>query len=303
MSGKAFSYLGKTEIDKSFKKLQKENDLSLEYNYDNCCETIKQLKEYLISEIGEYFKFLDGNLVDLTEKYRNEYPEYVREIEKENRSRYCYSPSNPVPVEEYIQNQFKSNDSSEMRFEKYIPTKIEENKVLYFELNQPYYHRSNFSFCFCLFYNSDNMLCIDKINLKKIRYKRNIEGIDSAKSSPERIKEFFKNFVLLDKKGKEAYEKNQLKLKDDKIKREKVNKLKLKAGEINIKQILDEIDCDYTVEEQGHTMLVSIKQGKGKTRIKIPKKNVAKSLEFLKGYVETIIEADKLKIHFKHFQH
>ena len=303
---KPFKYLGKSDIDKSFAKLKKEAVLTIEPNYDKCCETIKKLKEELLSEYGEYLSVGKGNLVDLTKKYKKSYQVYLEEREeeiRENKYRYSYyNKREPISEEEHIENEFKYNYGvTASRFEKYIQTKEEEQKVLYFSLHKNHYSRSKFRFEFCIYYNFEDTLCIDQLTIKEGR-REYISVSDSAKTSPDKIIWLMESFLQSDNRGEELYKKRQIKQEDNRIKKQKVDSLKQKAGTINIKQILDKIDCSYEIDELATKVKIHIILGKGRTTIAIPKRNLKESLQYLTEFVEAIVKADKLKINFRHFQ-
>ena len=306
----ALKYLGKSDIDKSFKKLQKEEIEFVETDYNKCCEIIKNLTEDILSKYKDYITVYEGNLQDLTRQYKTDYIAYLKKEEKERKdnpySVNSYFYREPKSEEKYIETEIKYNyGSSAMRFKKYMPTKKEEQKVLYFELEKHYDARSKFSFNFCAYYNSENIFCLDKITFEKLRrgWEQNILEIETAKTSPDKIIELLERFLQLNAKGEENYKKGQVKLKKDKIKKAKVTQLKRKAGVINIKKILDEIDCSYEIEEMNSAMKIHISLDKGITTIKIPKKNLNESLQYLEEFVETILKASQLKIYFKHLQY
>ncbi len=297
-------YLGKTDIDKSFKKLKNDKTIVLNTDYKNSKETIKELTELILSKYNDFIKVLKGNLQEITNKYKAEYIEYVEEKKEQNKRRYgAYTTyySSIMLEDEYINNQINYRYRSDaVRFRKYTPTKEAEESVLYFNLERAYNSHSNFSFNFCVYYNSEHILCLDMITIKSKNREKDVYEFDTVKISVSKVLELLETFVVLNIKGEENYKKRQIKLKDNKIKKEKISQLKRKAGIINVKKILDEIDLDYTILEMYGAFKINIALNKGITTIKVPKKNLNESLPYLSEFVEAVLKANKLNIYFKH---
>ncbi len=304
MTERSFEYLGKSDVEKIFNRLKAKNSLSVETDYSRCCETTEELRKSIVSIAGERVTVLDGNLKDYTDKYTSEYSAYAKQINERKRDRWFPNDvSDPVPMEQFVESCFKtSHRGLRIRFEKYSPSKKEENRVIFLDLKKPNRSRSKSSFYFCIYYDSDSMLCMDKLHFVEKNYNDVLAEIETAKTSPETINEFFRDLSTANDAGKVVSIKNQIKRKDDNTKKAKVNTLKLKAGEINIRKILNDIDCNYTLEKQNASVLIILTLKSGKTTVKIPNRNLSKSLEKLKGFVEAIVDGDKLNIHFRHRQ-
>ncbi len=304
MEKTALKYLGKSDVDKSFEKLKKEKTEFLLTDYKKCTETIKKLTEDILSKYNDHITVHKGNLQDITNEYKNAYVSYREKEEDDNKRRYRGYTNYYTDIkseEEYIKSEIKYHyRSAAFRFKKYTPTREEEQKVLYFSLEKEYFSRSKFSFSFCAYYNSEHILCLDKITFKSKGWEEADLEFDTVKISTDKIIWLLESFLLLNKKGKENYKKRQIKQGENKIKKAKINQLKRKAGIINVKKILDEIDFDYGLEEIQGALKIHISLNRGVTTVKIPKKNLNKSLEYLSGFVETILKAEKLDIYFRH---
>ncbi len=292
MNDEGYKYLLKADIDKTFKKLHADKIELVESDYNKCCDIINILNK----EVEKYGNALDiykGNLKDLTTTYQMEYKTYLRGDAEKKRKYSYYRGNKPFTEKEYIAEEFRINHGeSKLRFQKYIPNEKVEKKVIYVKI-QNYHSRLKHSFYFCAYFNSKNRFCVDKIAINR-RDKDDIT-FDTAKTSPNQFIILLDEFKRLHMQGEATYQQNM-------IKKEKIDGLKQKAGEINIKQVLNNINCDYTIQKQGHSTLVKIHLGKGWTVIKIPKKNLKAFLPDLEGIVETILKAHKLKVHFKHHQ-
>ncbi len=298
-----FHYLGKTDIDKSFKKLQKDKLEYVEADYVKCCDIIKTIILDFSSTYKDSIKVYNGNLEDLTNDYKKRYISYLKDFKEKKKDRYSYyyPQGDPQTEEEYVKYHFKQDYHETHRFEKYTPNKKEEDKVFYFEFKK--YFRSKLFYKFSIYFNSENILCCDRITLKKIDYlEYEMIEVQTATILPETMMGLFNEFLELDIAGKEIYKKRKIQLEADNIKKNKVKGLKKKAGLINIKKILDEMNCAYALEEMKNAIKVQIELSKGRTAIKIPKKNLNKALELLPEFVESILKADKLNIQFKHKQ-
>ncbi len=293
------SYLKKTDIDKSFKKLKKDSVEFIEKDYDKCCAIIKKISDEIISKDYDYITILDGNKKSLTEKYKREYIKYLENFEKRKKERFSYyrPVGNPYTKEEYVKSEFNSNfKASYFRLEKYAATKKEEMKSIYFNLYR--YTNSQYEFSFCGYFNEKDVFCLDKLTFKGGKF----IGIETVKISPEMIKSFIDNFLILDKAGEKESKKKQMKAIDNRIKKEKVDNLKQKAGIINIDSVMKKIDCKYRYEKLKTAVKIHIILKKGYTTIRIPQKNIKETLEYLPEFVESILKADKLNVNFKHLQ-
>ncbi len=303
MKYNVLKYISKSEIDKSFKKLKKDKTVTVTTGNKEIKETIKKLAKLIVSKYDNYITICNGNYQDLLDKYKAKYLEYVAEETEQNNQRGAYTAyySSIEPEEKYVNkyiNYYHRTDA--VRFKKYTPTKEDEERVLCFNLERGYKSHSQFSFSFCVYFNSEHILCFDMITIKSKNRETDVYEFDTVKTSVSKVIELIESFLELNIKEEENYKKRQIKLEDNKIKNGKINQLKQKAGIINVKKILDEIDFNYNIEEMHGAFKIHIALDKGITSIKVPKKNLSKSLPYLAEFVETILKANELKIYFKH---
>ncbi len=305
MDDSSLKYLWKSEIERAFKKLKKKETEFLCADYKKCTETTQKLTEHIVSKYNDYITVLKGNLQDLINENKNSYEDYVKDQEKEIELRNKwgnYYSRNIESIEEYINSKIKYNDPDFLRFKRYATTKKEEDKVLYFRLKRDYNSRSKFSFSFCAYYNSEDILYLDKIIFKKERYnwRKHLE-FDTIKTTPDEIIWFLKYLLQLNKKRQESYKKRQKKLENDRIKKDKIDILKKKARIINIQKILNKIDVNYKIYEMRDFLRIYISLNEGTTSIKIPIKNINNNLKYIPEFVEIVLKAEKLGIYFEYY--
>ena len=301
---KYISYLAKSDIDKSFKKLQKESTGLIETDYNKCCDIIKEMKEAIISNHADYTTICAGNLEDAIAKYNIEYKAYIIDFEKskKDRSNYYRPTGNPKTLDEYIENKLNLKDVGTVyRFKNYSPTRKEEKKVLYFDFNR--HSNSSYTFSFCVYFNSRNMLCLDKITFKESIRRKEFVDIETAKILPNKMEALISTFLELNIKGKIEAKKRGEKQEANNIKKSKIKNLKQRAGLVNIKKIMNTLDCDYGLETMKSDVKIHVNFEKGRATIKIKQKDINNSLEFLSELVENILKADKLNIHCRYKQY
>lgn len=297
------TYLRKTDIDKSFNTIKSENLPLPESSFQDRCDTIKKIKDELLSDFDECIKIHEGNLADLIKAYKIKYQEYTEKFASGKQSRYSHSYSylygKMESEDEYIAGRFgNSYHTSRERFEKYSKTKEDEDSSLYFQLHKN--NQSKLSFSFCVYYNSENILCIDKLLLKKGRRDLVLAETSTKTVCSGQVKEFLEKLASTNDIQKQKTAERHQTQQDENLKKEKVKRLKQKAGIVNIKKVVDNIDCSYAIEEMKLAFKIHIALSKGTSVIKIPKKDLNEKIQYLEEFVKTIIKADKLKIHFNH---
>jgi len=297
--------LKKANLDRLFKKLiVKSDDMTIAKTFQERCDIISELFTFVSGDdFKDYFKF-DINKQNL----ESEIASCKKDYREKQSSRYYSYPSQTE--EEYIQDKLYSNyygrHVETFLLEKYQPTRAQSDEVLLCEMKFRYSVKSRILFAF--YFNEVFQLCFDYIVIKGKKWNSKVSidkdvTILSELTGIEAIKKMLRAFpeeeVVSEKEAKIREEHNE----KNRIKQEKIKDLSSKVVHSRIKTLLDEKNIHYDfIDERVHMIKLYLNMNKGKTMIRIPKKDILNRLDIIPDLCKTLIEADQLNIQCKYIQ-
>jgi hypothetical protein len=300
------STLKKTNLDKLFKKyIVKSEDITIVESYKQRCDFISDLASFFTSKLfKKYFKINTKNLEYEIAECKNNFRK-----RKEQDDFYFYRYGSQTE-EEYLEEQLYSNVFGNyvdtFVLEKYHPTKQKADEVLLCELSLSRAAQSRIFFS--LFFNDASQLCFDYISLKNTRKRRSCEAVEndiktfSSLTSLDAVKNFVNSFpeeeINIKKEDEIRWRRND----KERVKKDKIKDLSSKAVVSRIKSILNETNISFFIDERIHMLKIYLTMKKGKTVIRVPKKDIKNRLEILPSLCEKLIEADQLNIQCKYHQ-
>jgi len=300
------SQLKKANIDKLYKKyiINSEELCIVEPDQDKTA-IISKLLSFLSDRKFEHYLHFRLNNTNL----ENEIALCKTDYQSRKPTDNYFFPQSPQTQEEYIQEHMYSsmyNHVTTFLLEKYKPTQKDTNKSLLCEINFSRNARSCLVFAF--YFNKLSQLTFDYIAVKGIRLNDSSISIDddinilSNTTSLKAIKKLVSSFPeedVLEYKEKEARKQRNAK---NKVKKNKINNLSSSVVRSRIKTLLEEKNISFFISEKKLIFQLYLKMKKGKTMIRIPKKDILDRLDILPALCEKIIEADHLNIHCKYKQ-
>ena len=300
------SFLKKSNLDKLFKTIiQKSETITVIDSYSKRCDCISDLISFLTDhEFKEYFIINTSYLEKEIDKYKSE---FHKKMQNNDYIHYRYSNQTE---EEYIQEKLYSNyygnHLQTFLLEKYKPTHNISGEVLLCELNLSYFAQSRIFFA--IFFNDSSQLCFDYISTKgtmwrvnRVKTESDVK-ISSAITNLEAIKKLVHSFSEEEVHIKKEREIRKERNEKERVKKDKIKELSKKAVISKIKLMLTEKNISFFIDEQYHIFKIYLKMKKGKTLIRVPKKDIKTRLEILPSLCEKIIEADQLGIQCKYNQ-
>jgi len=297
--------LVKTSLDKLFKKsFNTSEDITIEKTFEKRCELISDLTNFIKDKT--FKKYFDINTSNLEEKIALCKKNFQKRKASDDFYFYRYGAQTE---EEYIQEQIYSNTFGRhidtFLLEKYKPTQKIANEVLLCRLNLSPMAQSSIFFAF--YFNDTSQLCFDYIAIKgrarmsQVSLENDIK-ILSKKTNTVAIKKLICSFPdeedKIEEESKIRMERNEKK----QVKKDKIKELSSKAILARLKTMLDEKDISYFIVEQVQIIKIYLKMNKGRTVIRVPRKDIKTRLEILPSLCEKIIEADNLNIQCKYKQ-
>ncbi|KPA13632.1 hypothetical protein MHK_006158 [Candidatus Magnetomorum sp. HK-1] len=298
--------LKKPNLDKLFKNIiVKSENITIVETYTKRCEFISKLTIFFSSnDLKHYFSINTKNLEEEIDKCKQSFLK-----NRINNDHYYYRRYGSQTEEEYIQEKLYSNEYgsqlSTFFLEKYQPTQRISDEVLLCELNLTYQTKSKIFFA--IFFNESFQLCFDYITVKKRKWNSlvNLESdieISSAITDLDAIKKLLNSFPEEISKIEKEEEIRRQKNNKNRVKKEKIKALSSKAIIAKIKSILNEKGISFFIDERIHIIHIYLKMKKGKTVLRVPKKDIKTRIEILPSLCEKIIEADQLNIQCKYNQ-
>jgi len=297
--------LKKANLDRLFKKvIVKSEDVTIANTFQERCDIISELFTFFSgNDFKDYFKF-EINKQNL----ENEIASCKKDYNERQTSRYYSYPSQTE--QEYIHDKLYSNyyglHVETYLLEKYKPTQAKSDEVFLCELNFRSSVKSRILFAF--YFNEISQLCFDYIAIRGKKWRSNV-SIDKDITILTEITglEAIKNMLCAfpEEEAESENEEKQREIENDKnrIKKEKIKDLSSKVVRSRIKTLLNEKNIPYSViDERVHMIKLYLNMKKGKTMIRIPKKDILNRLDIIPDLCEKIIEADQHNIQCKYVQ-
>ncbi len=298
----SLSILKKANVEKRFKNIiEKSEEITIEESYKARCDIISELTTLFTNDYQHFFVNVRSHSLE------DKIASCKKSFEERKKSDYYFYRYGSQTEKDYIEEQLYSIGSQVDTFllEKYKPTPKIADEVLLCNLELSWAAQSRIMFA--IFFNDSSQLCFDLI-VKKGKNDYRLESIEedikflSTTTSVEAIKALLRSFLEEEAKIEEENEKRRQLNKKKRVKKEKVKALSGKAIVSKIKSLLDDKGFSYQIYEQYYIIKISLQMKKGKTIIRIPKKDIRTGFEILPSLCEKILEADKVNIQCKYHQ-
>jgi hypothetical protein len=285
--------------------IAKSEDITIIENQEKKSEFVSDFASFLTGpEWKQLFIMNTDTLEGEIDKLKNTYRK------RKAKDDYFYYRYANQTEEEYVQEELYSNYSGNhvntFLLEKYRPTRDVSDSVLLCELKLSRSAQSRIFFAF--FFNEASQLCFDYISIKGTRWRshrvtiENDINILSEITSLEAIKKLIHSFPDEEVKNKKEYEIRTQKNIKNRVKKDKIKELSSKAFISRLRSLLKEKEISVDIYERVHMYQIYVPMKKGKTVLRVPKKDIRKRLEILPSLCEKIIEADQLNIQCKYKQ-
>jgi len=300
------SILVKKNMDTLYNNIiSKSDDVTIIDSHENKVAFISDLFSLFSDQNWkQYFTIKTDTLEEEVNTHKHQY----RKLKSEDPY-YFYRYGNQTEeeyVHENLYSNYHGNHVKSFLLEKYRPTQDAAKTVLLCELGLS---RSALSrIFFALYFNDASQLCFDYISIKGTRYRSHhvvIEkdiNIITEITSLEAIKKLIYSFSDEETSNTKAQEIRTQKNNKNRVKKEKIKELSSKAFISRLRSLLKEKDIRIDIYERANIYQVYVPMKKGKTLLRVPKKDIIKRMEIIPSLCEKIIEADQLGIHCKYNQ-
>jgi len=302
------SELKKSNLDKLYKRfIVKSKDITIAKSSKERSDIISQLTELISGiTIQHYFNININNstLEQEIEKCKIKFRKRIAEDEF-YFYRYKIKTEDEFVREELYNNLFADHLKTYL-LEKYKPTAEKSNEVLLCEMKLNFYALSRNFYAF--YFNDNEQLCFDYVSHNNSRrlgtfeeVKREVKTLSST-TSLDAIKTMVQHYREEEKNNKKEKEQRWERTEKERVKTDKIKELSSKAIISRLKSLLEEKNISFYIDDRTYILKIFLKMKKGRTMVKVPKKDIKDRLEILPSLCEIIVEADQLNIHCKYKQ-
>jgi len=300
------SILKKANLDILFKNyIVKSKGITIVESYKERCHFISELSSFFTSKTFQ--KYFTINTSNLEQEIANCKKNFRKRKQQDDFYYYRYgSQTEDEYIQEWLYSNRFGNYVETFLLEKYHPTQQKADEVLLCKLRLS--GAARLSIYFSLFFNEAAQLCFDYISYNGSRRHESCEAVEndiktlSSITSLDAVKNLINSFpeeeVKIQKEDELRWQRND----KEKVKKDKIKALSSKAVVSRINSILKEKNIPFLIVERTNILQICLTMKKGKTVIRVPKKDIKDRLEILPSLCEKIIEADQLNIQCKYHQ-